>query len=74
MSQIQSTFTEFEKLWVAKDLLPHMISVLHKLLAAAKLNSQPFFVRELERDLQGEFNDEQLHHLYHLAHSSFSGL
>lgn len=69
-SQIRSTFTEFEKLWVAKDRPPSMISILYKLLAAAKLNVKPFFVRKWECDLQCEFTDEQLHRLYHLTQSS----
>lgn len=69
-SQIRSNLTEFERLWGANDLLPHLISVPYKMLEATKSSPKPFFVKEWERELQCKFTDEQLHHLYHLTHTS----
>lgn len=69
-TKIKLTVTKYEFLQAANDPLPHLISAIYKILDAAKFSPTPFSVQEYERDLQREFKDEQLHHLYRLTHSS----
>lgn len=69
-SEIRTNLTEFERIWAVGDTLPHMISVLYKMLETATPSPKHLFIKEWERDLLCEFTDEQLHHLHRLTHSS----
>lgn len=67
---LRTTLMEFESLWAEQDPQPHMISAVYKLLETAKPSPKPFYIEEWECNLQCEFTNEQLNHLYCLTHSS----
>lgn len=60
----------FEKLCMSAKTIPHSISVLYGMLQGLEHKGKPIYIREWERDLQDEFTEIQLDHLYRLTHSS----
>lgn len=65
-----SSLTPFERLFVEKEPIPHIISELYRLLGSAAHQSKPAYIRRWERDQGQELTDSQLTHLYHHIHLS----
>lgn len=64
------TLTPIEKLFIEKEPLPHLFSVLYKLLGSVPTITKAAFIREWERNLGLEFSAAQHTHIYQLTHSS----
>lgn len=65
-----STLTPFECLFIAEEMILHMISELYCLISSKASTLKPTFVRSCERDLETVFTPTQLWHLYQLTRSS----